>query len=689
MKKAELLKLNKINASASLIKAFRNDTGEYRTRHGSYYGGRSSVDVKVYKYYEFLQAAVDGKYLKVGIWDRRELENGTKEPHFTIFIDKENEEWLTYNHTESKWNTAMIFNLPYYHYQGRNYGNGKWSSEATRKIVADYFGTDGLTHEMIRKFQVNKKADILEKRHKSELEEIDEFMYSVPDYPKGYNNEWLVKTAFIDKASIIYKPGTKEGLCTRCNNTVQLKEKPYHLKSAKCPRCHVDATLRSWGRQKEISARKNVGIIQKTIGGENYCLSVQDIEIKWKREDDYSQVYIYDYGQFRFRLSYGFLKQESFEWYEYKNTGVVRWCHAKYHGMGYYSYPASTRCVLYEKNLKDLFKDTELKYIPVAKLIKSCAGKEIHVDEMLENLIRYPQFEKLIKVGMYQLSMESLTRSYGMPNEINYKMEKLEDMLKLDKNRMRTAIEMNAGIKELATLQASKMANVIMTKDQVRDFTIFYQHTDINDKYFILKRGNLEKSLNYLKKIWEEKNKECHISPYEICRDYEDYIGQLEQLRLPLDKHNRFPANFDHTHEVMSELVREKEDKIKKADLKRKNRILKGIVKRLSELYRAEHSEFEIVWPMSKKDFEKEGQLQHNCVSGYFEKMIKGQTVVFFLRKKEDIDKPFCTVEFKGEKLIQCRTIYNGGAPEEAMKYMDKISKNYMKLIEKQQKAAG
>ena len=192
-----------------------------------------------------------------------------------------------------------------------------------------------------------------------------------------------------------------------------------------------------------------------------------------------------------------------------------------------------------------------------------------------------------------------------------------------------------------------------------------------------------------MKKIWEEKNKECHISPYEICRDYEDYIRQLEQLRLPLDKHNRFPSNFDHTHEVMSELVREKEDEIKKADLKRKNRILKGIVKRLSELYRAEHSEFEIVWPMSKKDFEKEGQLQHNCVSGYFEKIIKGQTVVFFLRKKEDIDKPFCTVEFKGEKLIQCRTIYNGGAPEEAMKYMDKISKNYMKLIEKQQKAAG
>ena len=688
MKKAELLKLSPMKASNSLIKAFKEDVANYRTKYGSYYGGRKESTARVNRYYDFIQAAVEGKYLKIGIWDRRELENGTKTPYFTIFIDKDSEEWITYNHTEEKWNTGMIFNLPYPQYEGRYYSNGKWSSETTRKVIASYLGVDGTTHEMIRKYQLTKRKNELTKRHRSELEEIDEFMDSVPEYPKGYNNEWLVKTAFIDEANIIYKPGTKEGLCTRCNQMVQLKEKPYHLNSAKCPRCRVDATLRSWGKQKYITARKNVGILQKTIGGENYCLSVQDIELKWKKEDGYTQPHITDYGQFRFRLSYGFILRESFEWYEYKNTGVIRWCHAKCHGMGWNTYIASARCVLFEKNLKTLLKDTELKYVPVDKLIKSQLGKAIHVDEMLENLRRFPQYEKFIKVGLYQLAIESLSASCGHPDEIIIEAEKLEDMLKLDKIRMRTAMQMNVSIKELNTLQASKMAAVNMTAEQVRDFTIFYQHTSKEDKYFILKRGNLEKSLNYLKKIWEEKNKIGHIYPYIVARDYEDYIEQLSKLRIPLDKHSRFPANFDHIHAELSERIREKEDALKKADTRKKNKALKKLVKKLEVLYKADSEEFEIVWPMSKKDFEKEGQLQHNCVGGYFDKMVSEKTVVFFLRKKKDVNTPFCTVEFKNGVLIQCRTIYNGGAPDEAMKYMDKIAENYKSIVSKKLEAA-
>lgn len=689
MKKTELLKLDKLKASTSLIKAFRQDEGEYRTRHGSYYGGRGSKKVKTYKYYNFIQAAVEGKYLKIGIWDRKDLENGNKEPCFEIFIDKENEEWITYKYNECKWTNAMIFNLPYPRYEGKYYSNGKYSSEATRKVIAAYLGTDGTTYEMIRKFQVDKRKSDIARMHKSELEEIDEFMDSVPEYPKGYNNEWLVKTAFIDEASIIYKPGTKEGLCTRCNNVVQIKEKPRHLESAKCPKCHVVATLRSWNKQQEITARKNVGIVQRCIGGDNYCLSVQDIEIKWKRSEDYSQIHICDYGQFRFRLSYGFILNEQFEWYEYRNTGIIRWCHAKCHGMGWYNYRASTSCVLYEKNLRELFKDTELKYIPMAKLIKSLNGKTIHVDDLLESLRRNPEYEKLIKVGMFQLTIDSVLGSSYCPDEINVKADKLEDMLKLDKNRMRIAIEMDACLKELNTLQVSKKANINMTAEQVRDFTLFYLHTSGDDKYFIMKRGNIEKSLNYLKKTWKERNEQGAISPNLIARDYEDYIEQLGKLGIPVDKHSRFPANFYHTHAEMSERVREKEDAIKNADIKKKNRILKGIVKKLSGLYKAESDEFEIVWPMSKNDFTKEGQLQHNCVGGYFDRMVSEKTVVFFLRKKEDVKTPFCTVEFNNGKLIQCRTIYNGGAPDEAMKYMDEIAENYAAIIEKQMEAAG
>lgn len=100
-------------------------------------------------------------------------------------------------------------------------------------------------------------------------------------------------------------------------------------------------------------------------------------------------------------------------------------------------------------------------------------------------------------------------------------------------------------------------------------------------------------------------------------------------------------------------------------------------------MYYAESDKYIIVWPKSKADFQNEGQLQHNCVGGYFDRVVKRKTTVFFFRYKENEKEPFCTIEFKGDKLIQCRTKYNQDAPEEVMQFMKKISSNYIKEMNK------
>ncbi len=75
--------------------------------------------------------------------------------------------------------------------------------------------------------------------------------------------------------------------------------------------------------------------------------------------------------------------------------------------------------------------------------------------------------------------------------------------------------------------------------------------------------------------------------------------------------------------------------------------------------------------------------MQHNCVGGYFDKCVSQKTVVFFVRRAEEIDKPFATVEFKDGKLIQCRMAYNKDAPEDVMKYMHRIEEHYKQAKEK------
>lgn len=683
MKKAILKKLKEIKPMESILKACKEDKPVTKTIYGSYYGERKERKVMYYQYYRFLQAEVEEGILKVGIWHRVDLMRGQQAPEFVIYIDKENEEWLTYQTEEGKWLTGMICNLPYKHMDGEGFGNVKFATEDTRKTIAEYLGTDGTAYKMIRVFQTKKREDILAKWHKSEMDQIDEFMESVPPYPAGYNNDWLLKTGFKDRTNMVYHPGTRNAKCLRCGKEVVLKEKPKHLIKTKCPSCRAEVTLRSWGRQKEIFERKSVGILQRTIGSTDYCLSVQDIGISFKRENDYSEMEIIQYNSARFRLDNHFINHETFEWYEYKYTGMVRWCHAINHGSYYSGYYVNTYCTLYEKNLKELMKDTEMKYFPFADFLRKTNFKQTHVDEMLHNIRKHPDVcEKLVKAGLYKLTSENVMQYHMREDCLNLNAEKLEDILKIDRERMKTAVRMDADTQELKILQAAHIANVRVDDEMIKDLKHLYPMIGVEDLYFHLQRGNLRKEINYLMKVVQQSGN----SPSQVARDYRDYLGQLDRLDIARDKHSRFPANFYQTHEMLSEQIRELDKEIAKLDTAKKNRKLKKIVQELKPFYSVPSKQFAIIWPKSKKDFQTEGQKQHNCVGGYFEKMVKQQTVVFFLRKKEDPDTPFCTVEFQSGKLIQCRTIYNGDAPEEAKKYMKKIEAHYEKeMLKKEQ----
>ena len=106
----------------------------------------------------------------------------------------------------------------------------------------------------------------------------------------------------------------------------------------------------------------------------------------------------------------------------------------------------------------------------------------------------------------------------------------------------------------------------------------------------------------------------------------------------------------------------------------------------IEEIYSMENDQFKVVIPTCKEDFQVEGRMNHNCVGGsYFDKMLKGKCVVFFLRKKENIDAAYCTVEMNGSSIVQCRAVRNNMAPPEAMKFMELVAKEVQKRIEKKQ----
>ena len=66
----------------------------------------------------------------------------------------------------------------------------------------------------------------------------------------------------------------------------------------------------------------------------------------------------------------------------------------------------------------------------------------------------------------------------------------------------------------------------------------------------------------------------------------------------------------------------------------------------------------------------KEGNKQYHCVATYVDRVAAGQKCILFLRKKEDPDQPFYTMEIQGTEIIQCRGKCNADQTSEVKSFL-------------------
>ena len=68
-----------------------------------------------------------------------------------------------------------------------------------------------------------------------------------------------------------------------------------------------------------------------------------------------------------------------------------------------------------------------------------------------------------------------------------------------------------------------------------------------------------------------------------------------------------------------------------------------------------------------------EGTALHHCVyTNYSDKYIKGETDILLIRRLSDPTKPYYTVEYTNNIVIQCRTAYNESATDEVNNFLNK-----------------
>lgn len=134
--------------------------------------------------------------------------------------------------------------------------------------------------------------------------------------------------------------------------------------------------------------------------------------------------------------------------------------------------------------------------------------------------------------------------------------------------------------------------------------------------------------------------------------DYIDYIREASQLGYDLtDDSVLYPKDIIDAHARTISQMRYAENEILR-------KAFRKVVKDLRKL--AWETDDLLIRPAaSQTELIREGKKLHHCVGSYAERMAKGETAIFLIRKKEDPKTPYYTLEFRQGKIVQCRTLRN------------------------------
>lgn len=169
-------------------------------------------------------------------------------------------------------------------------------------------------------------------------------------------------------------------------------------------------------------------------------------------------------------------------------------------------------------------------------------------------------------------------------------------------------------------------------------------------------------TINYL-----ERQKASAMQKGIVSIQYlEDYWNALFKVYRSMPRELLWPRDLIRAHDQMVLRVKEKED----AKLNAK------IASRLEELsdltYKDEELGFFIRPAESQGELIKEGKLLHHCVGGYASAYADGKTVILFIRRINDPEIPFYTLEYKNGSVQQNRGDHNCARTSEIIEFEKK-----------------
>lgn len=473
---------------------------------------------------------------------------------------------------------------------------------------------------------------------------------------------------------LLYKKGGKRGTCWLCGERVVAPEGVKFRSDycGHCPSCGAEVRyILEGGSRYKADTVDNVATLQPGTDGETLFLRQWRLlrpgtpqELREQPEKYLKETVRY---AARGRAAAKWQKEGKSNWnmniwrYDLKNWERVKNVSEVYDG-GYYFYLPS--------NWRELVADTSLRYIDLEGYVKS--RREGHGQDEIRFVLdwaRYRAVELLWKAGYRALvrckvggGLDRETR-----NAVRWGAATVREALGLPRRVLKQRTPGKWDIRTLweenkwwrlvleGKVKEGELPELRSCKAGLEEIRAALGHATVH-KIVRYVGTQIERAEDeYKKKVWDARaaGKAIYCIHWEnVGQTWRDYLADCVTLGLDLDDEGvLFPKSLERAHARTIAMVEHQEDERREAAFQRAVKKLEGLA--------WEEGGLMIRTAASAKELIAEGKALHHCVGGYADRVVKGETAIFFVRDALAPDEPFYTLELKNKQVIQCRTKHN------------------------------
>lgn len=322
------------------------------------------------------------------------------------------------------------------------------------------------------------------------------------------------------------------------------------------------------------------------------------------------------------------------------------------HGMGgWYAWRICDRFLhTFPDNLSEIFKGSKYQY----------SALEIAIEKHLVNPFCYlreyenePKLELLYKIGLYQVAQELQGSMWSseQPKRLMREVKSLKDLGIDSKEELEECRNLGTEIL-IARKEVKRWSIDSDVKSTAYEFVKIINSRSGTDFYY----GFITRERWFKYYLTQAQD---YASARNFINDYIDYISDCTNLGLNLnDTAIKMPKSLKVSHKWTIEALKVQENHVYDALIDAKYNALHKFVEWTDGVLKT-------VMPRTAEEIVNEGTRQNHCVGRYCQRVANGESIILFLRRAEDPDTNYYTMEIKPDMkkcdVVQCRGLANAG----------------------------